>query len=254
MELDAVAVLNRFRDYFKNRFRAGLPSNYLCWDLEATGFSRDDDLIVEIGHCVVHDRKPVQRMATLLDWTRSEHVNQDWLRDKLNYVKKCVETDEDGNPNGRRFDITYERLRKEGVPPEDAFEYYFDLFARVHNGGGFFVGQNVYAFDAEMFAAQTAEFLGEAFKFEPDVMIDVGALEKATQLGMGVFDDETLKDYFKRVASFNRKGVKWNIEHCVNKYKLPELYGIKAEELHGAGEDSYVCHLVYEEIRNIIEA
>lgn len=252
-EMDAVQVLRHFDRYFNRRFKAGLPSNYCCWDLETTGFKRDDDLILEIGHCIVHNREPANRMATLLDWTRSDHVDQTWLRDQLAYVKEKVERDEDGNPSGKHFHITYDRLRDEGVPPEDALEFYFDLFTRIHDGGGFFVGQNSYGFDAEFFACQTDEFLGERFVFEPDSMIDVGALEKSTQLGMIVFDDETLKDYFRRVAHYSRKGVKWNIEHCAAKYNLAELYDLDLSKLHGAGEDSYICHLIYEEIRGLIE-
>jgi len=251
-ELGAVQVLQHFDRYFQKRFRAGLPSN-CCWDLETTGFSRDDDLILEIGHCVVHDREPVHRMSTFLDWTRSKHVDQRWLKDKLDYVKKRVETDEDGKPTGKKFHISYDTLREQGIPPEEALEYYYDLFEQIHEGGGFFIGQNSYGFDVEFFASHTDEFLGKMFEFNPDIMIDVGALEKSTQVGLIVFDDESLKTYFKRVAGYQRRGVKWNLEFCADKYKLESLYGIDLEKLHGAAEDSYVCHLIYEEIRKLIE-
>ncbi len=253
-DLGPADVLKHFAEYFRRRFRAPLPSNYCCWDLETTGFRRDDDLILEIGHCVVHDREPVHRASTLLDWTRSKHVHQGWLKEHLEQVKKDVEFDADGNPSGRHFHITYDRLRNEGKQPEEVLAFYFDLFARIHNGGGFFLGQNSYAFDAEFFACQTEEFLGERFEFDSDVMIDVGGLEKSSQLGMIAFDDETLRTYFKRVAHYVRKGVKWNIEHCAAKYNLEEIYGIDLKLLHGAGEDSHVCHLVFEEMRKIIEA
>src|SRR4051812_46423786 len=63
-----------------------LPSNYLVFDLETTGFDPNQDLIVEVGWAIVQDRQIVDYAGMLLDWTSFDPDNKDfhdWLKWRL---------------------------------------------------------------------------------------------------------------------------------------------------------------------------
>ena len=244
-------VVSDWSSKFKKQYGGTLPHSYLSLDLETSGFRRDFDLILEIGHCVVKAGKPVQVAATLIDWTVCDFVDQDWLRDRITNVKQGVEHDKDGNPNGAVFPITYERLSQEGVPYKQAFEFYYDLFAKMRDKCGYYVGQNFYAFDAEFLANAFGEFLGKTFDFGPNEVFDVGAIEKATQMQILPEDEDTLQTYFRRVAGTRKAGVKWSISHCMEKYGIAERYEIPKTSLHSAGTDSLCAALTFETFREL---
>lgn len=237
-----MVILRKWSPYFQRRFGKSLPDNYLSFDLETTGFSKDD-LITELGHTIVHDRKVVHRGAVTLDWTRHRVVDQDWLQDRIREVREKMAE------RGRPYHMTYARMRQDGIVPEKALEFYHALLSGVQKREGFFIGQNIYSFDERVFAAHVLEFCGLEWKFGENEVFDVGAMEKAAQVDLMPFNDESMRVYFRRVQSFSAAGVKWNIEHCVEQYGLAEKHALDLTELHGAGNDSYVVSLLFEEFR-----
>lgn len=243
-------IIRHWSDAFKKRFGGSLPKNYLSFDLETTGFYKAD-LIVEIGHCIVQDGYAVHRASTFLDWTRHPNIDQRWLRNRLKDVKYAIEHDRDGNPSNKHYHITYDTLREQGIRPERALQFYCDLFKEVRNNNGFFLGQNLFSFDARVLDHHLREWIERSWTFKPNECFDVGAVEKASQLNELPQEGDTMKDYFVRVQRKSAPGVKWNIEHCFRKYQLEERYGLNEDNCHGAGFDSFVSHLIFEEFRKL---
>lgn len=245
-------IVNSWSTEFRKRFNGALPLNYCSWDLETTGFGKQD-LIVEFGHCIAHDGIAAHKMTAVLDWTKHPKVDQAWLKEKLDYVKQMVEF-KDGKPTGKKYQMTYERMQEEGQEPEKVLEFYFDLFWKLRQNGGFWIGQNLLSFDERVFDQHLKEFVGFEWKFKDDEVFDVGAIHKATHLKLLPYKDETLRTYMNRVNHCHTKGFKWNIEACMEHYKLREKYAeqLAGGDCHTAGFDSYVCHLIFEEQRLLV--
>ena len=75
-------------------------------------------------------------------------------------------------------------------------------------------------------------------------------MEKALRADMAPFpEDKHLKGFFRRVKNARRKGIKWKIEVCIERYNLAERFDLDLTKLHGAEADCYVCHLLFEEHR-----
>src|SRR5262245_7188623 len=93
----------------EHRFGA-FPDQYIVIDLETSGFTRDKDLVVQIGFCEVRDGRPQRVESAVLDWTRYSGVNRAWLLDRLDYARlSCAR-------RGVRFPWTWERVAQ-GVRP-----------------------------------------------------------------------------------------------------------------------------------------
>ncbi len=247
-------IVNSWPLSFLKRFGGSLPTDYCSWDLETTGF-RKDDLIVEVGHCIVHDRAATHRMTAVLDWTRHKQIELKWLKERLDWAKKTMENDKDGNPTGKHYTMTLDRMRTEGQNPEEVLDFYYNLFCKLRQNGKFWLGQNLLAFDERVFNRHLQEFVGFEWQFGDDEVFDVGALYKATHMGLLPYTKDTLRSYISRVShTSSKKGFKWNIESCMAHYGLAEKY---AEQLaggicHTAGHDSYICHLIFEEQRLLV--
>lgn len=244
-------IVKRWPSAFTAHYGHTLPSTYISYDLEATGFSFTKDLILEIGHTVVKDGEIAQVSSTYLDWTRTEYVGEQWLRDKIDSVKRAIEQDADGNPTGETFAITYEKLRDEGVHPQKALRFYFDLFSAVEDNKGFIVGHNVIRFDSAFIKEAFKEWLGKEFEFGLNTVFDVGAIEKADQTDILPLESSTLHSYLRYVSNIRRKGIKWSVNHCMEKYGVAKECDIRLDEMHSAGMDSMCVALIFERFREM---
>lgn len=245
-------ITGHFARRFIHWFGQPLPRNYVSWDMETTGFERDWDFPLQIGHVLVADGKIVTRREYILQWTRSPFVDQKWLRERLDYLRDRIEFDpKKGRRTGRVWQLSYDRIDKEGKDPIKVLTYYRDLFRKCRKHGYIGIGQQVW-YDAVMFGNTSHEFLnGDGFDFHDDELFDVGALVKSIQCEPPLMPkpDDSLRKWAQRVNATVVPGVKWTINHAV------ELFGLKADAafdpalLHGAGEDSYWAHRICEEIR-----
>ncbi len=235
-----------WQDDFSKLYGASWPTQYCSWDLETTGFSESSDLIVEVGHCLVNDGRCVQRSSWLLDWTKDRTIDQDWLEYRLKTLKiKMAET-------GKNYRITYDRLRKEGKPPGAVLRFYHKLFETIRENGGFWIGQNLLSFDEKIFNAALRDFCNLSWRFGPNEVWDVGAWEKAAECKLQPNANEPPSQFFRRSARHRAPGVKWSIGHCLEKHGLAGK--VPADQLHGASDDAYACHLLFEEQRKLLNA
>lgn len=249
-------VFRRWETDLRRWYGHGLPDDYLTWDSETTGFSKTWDVPLEFGWCIVRDRKPVNRGAYLLDWTRYPAlIEKDWLLDqleKINYAM-CVQK--------RSWQITWDVLKTEGRDPFKVIRFAHKLFTANREAGAPFIGHNSLAYDNDLWRNVFHEWIGQEWNWRKNELFDTGVLEKIvlTQSlepnkrlipGKG----EHLYDFLVRCQKANRPGVKWNMDACVARYQLCERYGVCREDLHGASADAYCCHLLLEMHRENYEA
>jgi DNA polymerase III epsilon subunit-like protein len=246
-------IINHWSKEFRNQYGDKFPTDYTCFDTETTGFSRDKDLIVEWGHCIVRDRKVIDNLSVMINWFGAKLVPDEWISAALKRVGRKVKLH-----TGRTFHVTEEKMRKKGVPVDEAMPWMFDLLKTIVDNGEFLVSHNGWNYDVQMLEAHARDFMGQAFNIPDNQMIDTGAVEKASQM---MDDDrlhpqpgETMKEYFKRVAYFRAPGIQWNLaDWCFQKYRLAEKYGADPAKAHRAGYDAWMLHLLMEEYRGMAE-
>jgi len=201
-------------DWFRSRYGSRWPRDYLAFDVETTGLSLTEDLVVEWGHCLVRDAQVVDQATMLIDWTSCVHLDQDWLVARLAAVQAQLQA------AGRTYSVSWERLRREGVAPAEALAQIDELARSLLQSGGCLVAHNGYGFDE-----QASQVPGDA-----RVLPQPG---------------DSLRQYFSRVRALSLPGVRSNLDtHCYQKY-LAEL-GVDRSRLHQAQQDAYCCHLLME--------
>ncbi len=238
--------MRRWSKIFLEWYGKPLPLDYLVFDLETTGLKRDWHLPVDIGHTIVRNKKVVHQGNFLLNWTGYPGVERERLVADLNKVAAAMQA------QGKPHHYPIERLEAEGKDPFEVLVFYYQLFTKNRRAGAKFVGHNALFFDAVMFSHIVEEATELVWEFKPNEVFDTGVMFKITQGGLAPRPDEkSLKEYFLRAKNAYMKGVKWNIESCVKQYHLAERFGLG--ELHGAAADSYVSHLLFEELRHDYE-
>lgn len=236
--------MERWSRIFREWYGKPLPLDYLVFDMETTGLKRDWHLPVDIGHTIVRGGKVVHQGSFLLNWTGYPGVDRERIVQDLAKVEKAM------TAQGKAFHYPIERLEEEGKDPFDVLTFYYQLFTKNRRAGAKFVGHNAWFFDAVMFRSICEETTDLVWEFRPNELFDTGAMTKAVIGNFEPYPDEkTLKQYFLRVKNAYAKGVKWSIEACIERYDLVNKFGLKPEQLHGAGNDSYVAHLLFEEYR-----
>lgn len=232
------------RKHFQETY-GGFPDDYLVVDTETTGFKKGDDLIWNFGACLVSGRKEIKRVNIVLNWVDHPLVDRRWLE------RQIQKTREQMRAGGRECHLSIETL-KEGVKPEDGMEKFGDLLSASRTAKVPIIGHGIVKFDAPRISQQLEEWIGLVWKFRRKETIDTAAIEKACESGMEPKAGESYFDFSKRVLNKPMSGIKWSLdEHCLKKYKLRERYGIKTDDLHRADSDAYLCHLVFEEYRQI---
>jgi hypothetical protein len=246
-------IVNRWPAWFRNLYGGEWPHNYVCFDIETTGYSFKQDVITEIGHCLVQDGKIVDELTIVLDWTNHDIVPDAWLRRALTQVQNSMAA------SGRRYHITYEKMQADGMEPEKALAFYRDLFETFKSKDMIFASHGGYVFDETMISANFTGFGIDAkgFHLGDNNMLCTDGLEKATQIPdhprVQVVTGDTLRSYFHRVRYTNKAGIKSNLDtHCFNKYDFAHKYGMHRRDLHGAGPDCRCVHYLMEEYRSRI--
>lgn len=238
----------------------GIPQDYLCIDLETSGFvfnSRKSDpaaresgadLIWETGHCEVRQGQAQEYCWTALNWIGHPYVEEDFLRSRLYRLQQAMARD------GRTCHMSWSRMEQEGEDPEETLYAFYNLLMDAREAGRKIVGHNVILFESRVLQDAFHEWIGVDFAFAPDELIDTAAIEKALITGYLPFQEETLQEYFRRLLHAHTAGERWNIDHCIQKYQLVEKYGLDPRQTHNAGFDAMVTHLLLEEFRELTEA
>lgn len=230
----------------------GFPDDYTTFDLETSGFDAENDLILEVGLCMVRERRPVSVQLLVLDWTGHPEIDQTWLRERIRHT--CARAAE----RGGRLASSYERLHAhpQAVPPVAALRLLQARLSAAAVEKEVLVGHNARSFDARFLKSHFRRWLAVDFAFGPGSLYDTGVLEKASQLGADglMWAGETFEHYCARIVSRPVKGVRWSLnEHCTAKYGLLERYrrdNPGAPRPHEADFDALLCHYLFEELRS----
>jgi DNA polymerase III epsilon subunit-like protein len=223
------------------------PDSYVVFDVETTGLTPGDDLITQVGFCLVQDRNVAESGSALLDWTRCGGVNQEWLQWRLAETKRQMEA------KGKLNHMTYERLREEGRDPLEVLKEYAHIFEETKSRGDYLLGHNALKFDIPFFQAHFTAW-GPQFTFDTAIVVDTGLMEKASQLNWFPGPGESVEDFFRRVYDWKKKGVFWSLDrNCVPKYKLDVAHGLDMGKAHDAGFDCVVTHHLFEHYRELAE-
>jgi DNA polymerase III epsilon subunit-like protein len=233
-------------DWFKRLQKCGFnfPDSYIVLDTESTGLKVAYDYVVQFGHLAVVDRIPRKPTATVLDWTRCPLISHGDFRQRL------YETEHDIRTHGGCYRFSYERVAKEGIDPISVLEIYHDLFEYHQSTGSQILTHNGIRFDIQIVKHQFRRFLGSTFEFDQELVVDTGLLEKARQLDLAPFKNESRASYYQRINAVPGKGVYWSLDkHCIPMYDLGRKYCLDMSQAHTAGFDCYITHLLMEEIR-----
>lgn len=217
--------------------------SYLSWDCETTGLVADEDLIYELGHCIVENGTGQFYQSDLLNWYQHTDVDAAWLTWKIG--SQHVKMAELKKP----CHISRSRILQ-GEAPEKVLKKYVDLFEQAARDRTPLLVFNGLRFDCPRFEFAVKEWLGIPFSFDKNLLIDVGAVIKASVLGIVPDVDEPISRFSSRVLKAFAGGAKWGLStYCVDHFKLVELYGLDLAQAHSAGWDAMATALVFEEIR-----
>lgn len=252
-------IVNLWSKHFTKLYGHHFPESYLCVDTEYTGGNAEKDLIYEIGHVMVENRQVVDKLSVVIDWTDHPIVPEDWVRHALRRAELRRQE------VGQKMHVTWKVMKEEGVKPEEALQFYWELFRRIKERNLVFVAHHGYFADERMLKGHFEGFMGKQFRFGENGMFDTGAIEKASQCvecqdpmitaRRSVWipqPADTLESYFRRVVYAPAKGIFWNLEHCAQKYDLYRKFALDPEGHHTADFDALVCHYLMEEFRSRI--
>ena len=225
-----------------------LPETYLVLDCETTGFSREQDYIIDVGWLVVRNHAIIESGSSMLDWSQAD-VDHNYIQSQL--MRQATEY----GRMGRRHQYPFERLQREGKDPLAVLhEYAMRIYTHITQDAGVIVGHGFWNFDREMLNAHTSRYLdGYVLPWQPNSIFDTGLLEKAAQALIYPYAGETMDTWYARVND-NHIPVKYNLEtHCVSKYRLVERYGVSADAMHTAACDCQLIYCLYDTYRQFTE-
>jgi DNA polymerase III epsilon subunit-like protein len=242
-EAAMTAALGVWGDQLRVAYGAELPNDYLTFDCETTGTDLEEDVPLEIGHCVVRDRKVVNRGGFAINWARvMKGAQRRWFYEKVDNICRIMRAQGEW-----RLDVDY--LRKHGRSPHKVLEFYAKLFHKNREAKAFFAGHNAWRFDVPLLETMFCRLDLDGFTFGSMEVLDTGGMEKAIQLGRPPFPGETMEAYFNLVANICAEGVYWAMDRCIKKYDFVGRFGVDLNQTHQAEADAYCCHLLYEEHR-----
>lgn len=245
-------IVNYWPTWFRGLYSENnsWPRSYCCIDTETTGFSFQQDIITEWGHCLVENNKVIDRLSLVIDWTDRVSPPQHWVENRLAQVRQAFAL------KNKPYHVDIQTMRNIGMKPEKAFDFIRKFTDTVVARGIPIVAHNG-AFDEKMLSGNFLQFkFGNGYTFG-DRVLDTMCIEKASQatdnVRMHPQKNDTLRSYFDRVRYTRTPGIKATLdEHCFVKYEFAKKYGMDQAAMHGAEMDSYCCHLLMQEYAALI--
>jgi hypothetical protein len=233
---DTLAAI--FREY-------PLPDHYLIVDLETTGYSPRDDLIVEIGWCKVRDRVLVEHNTRVLNWYAHAAVHPAWLTQALTRVRQHL-----GGQTSVRYTPGW---LQSGVVPMDGLREFLAVLADTQRQpGAVIAGHNLLGFDCRVLAVQAKHWLSVEPAWASDVIFDTGYFERALQHGCVPKTAEPMPTWYDRVR--RTRQTKWSLSgYCNEKYQLAARLGLHPSYAHTAVGDCFLVYGLLETYRYLAE-
>lgn len=254
-------IVEHWSERFKSLYSSSWPENYCVVDCEYTGGNEEVDVVTGIGHLLVENGKPVDHLSLVLDWTHHPIVPADWLQHALRRVTLNMAN------SGRVFHTDWDGMQRDGIAPEKALTFYYDLFEAVKARGGMFVAHNGFYADERMLRGNFEGFIGKTFRFGENRLFDTGAIEKASLALVSSDpairerrdvwlpnDNDTMETYFRRVTGAHAKGLFWNLSDTIRRHGLHTRHNLDLDKAHAAGFDVQLVYHLMEHYRELAAA
>jgi len=231
-----------------------LPESYLAFDVETSGLSIKDDYVIQIGWALVQDRVMVDGGAVMLDWTRGKGEGwAEWFAQRLQRTRDHVEY-KDGFATGNIFDMTVERLQRDGIAPYEALRQFRELVDTCRQTGFAFVGHNGLRHDQPMLDKHFNEVLDARFLLREGEYYDTLPLEKGVQLYPAIKPGETWLQFISRGYHLGGNKIRCALDKfCVPKYNLHKKHSLDLSRAHEADFDAALTHYLFEHYRELME-
>jgi hypothetical protein len=134
-------------------------------------------------------------------------------------TRNAVEFDRNGKPTGRHYYMDQERMRSEGLPPEQVMGSFIRMLRFLKETGRLLIAHGGYQF-LKPFVESYLRKAGEReFDFDGNFMIDTGMFAKAAQVGELPWAGDEISDFCERVMKMRSPGISWNLDrYCLNFY------------------------------------
>ena len=245
-------IVNEWEPHFTARYGHTFPDTYLCLDTEYTGGDERTDFVMEIGHVMVKDRRVVDQLNVVLDWSAHSGVDVELLKYKLNHIKSVM---------GRNWRITWDVMKDEGIAPFKALKFYRQFFKKWDSRNLPYVAHNGRVAEERMLRGAFNRYLNRSFVIGDNQLWDTGAIFKATALLESTNSEhmsqrwkcfpqrtDSMKEYFNRVLSVRARGLYWKLKLCLEHYDLTEKLNHN-HRYHQAVHDAYCSHLLMQAYR-----
>lgn len=215
-----------------------LPNDYLVIDIETSGLSPYNDLILQFGFLQYINGEIATRGSVYL---KTPDVVLDQY-DNSNYVLKQKSA-------GAGY-IDTAVVRERGQDPKEVFALVCQLYRAMCNNIPNFVmiGHNVIGFDVPFLEIQAAK-VGVELHFDKTHVFDTGAFFKANALRVAPDSDESIRDFFYRVKDIRAKGVKWNLLFAAKQMGADKYAKEAMDKAHDAEADVLITHFLYQQMR-----
>lgn len=258
-----LGIVDRWPSWFTQQYDHVWPDRYVCIDCEYTGPHATFDYVLEIGHVLVENRRVVDAGSYVLNWDRRPAVRRH-VQEKVEYLSPKM------GENGSPWSLNWELLRTQGLPPEQVAEFYCKLLTTWTASGGVVVGHNVLDADYRVLRTLFHNELAIDFRLPGSKLWDTGAIAKATFLSHEFEEakltnepldvdldawlpqpQETVGTYCRRISRRPRTGLKWNMDLCVERFRLHE-HPEYPQDRHRALPDAQLVRLLMEALRGTI--
>jgi len=251
-------IINHWGPEFTKLYGHVFPENYIAFDCEFSG-PTEKDLVFEIGHTLVVGCRVVDQLNIVLDWSLDPTVPDHWIRGAIGRITQKM------LHRGDRWRVQWDVMKREGIHPKKALDFYYKLFDVALDKGYPLVGHNVWHSEVKVMQNQFEGTLDVSYPFEELMIFDTGAIVKATKAleegdekirsrakGWLPLPGDSLKDYFQRCIHAQAPGILWNLGQAIRDYDLHTEYGLDMSNQHQAQFDSQLCVYLMEEFRSRI--
>jgi len=198
-----------------------LPSTYICFDIETSGLSFDNDSIIEIGYTFVRDGEPLKSNSTLIEMPEGQRLN--WNITRITGISN--------------YD-----LDSFGIPMVKALDWFYQLIGKDYP----LVGHNIFRFDhpfllsiARKYKHPLASVLGL------NRLIDTAVLYKGYKMQTPIKENELFMLYASRILDQPVKGLKYNLKVACEDQHV-QTNDVTA---HRAAADVLITYRLYEALR-----
>ena len=198
-----------------------LPSTYICFDIETSGLSPDNDHLIEIGYSFIRDGELIKSNSTLIKMPQNLKLSRNITR---------------------ITGISNYDLDTSGIDIIKAL----DWFSQVIDNDYPLVGHNIFRFDHPfLFTAARKYKHPIKDRLTTSRLVDTAVIYKGMKMETPMREGEQFMPYASRILDKPVKGLKYNLKTAC------EENSVRTDDViaHRAAADVLVTYRLYEALR-----